>query len=495
MNRHLLLPIAAMLLSLIWTLPVARAEGSDCAVRLRTEGATAEVLELRGSCRNGYVEGWARVRYTLPDGKQDGFEGEHRDGWRDGKGTYYAHDGGVYEGSYRRSRTHGTGRWTGADGWSYEGDWLEGKYHGRGQLSHEDGRRWIGEFRNGLLNGEATFTGSGGESYEGHFKDGKTDGKGTMGYADGLIYVGDWKEGKRHGRGDLTHPDGRRWEGGFENDNASGQIVFTKPDGTRYEGQFRDGSADGQGTQKWPSGDVYVGEWKDGKQHGEGRYTWDDGSEYEGEWVDGKRHGAGTQRKPGGAVAHQGEWVRDGRRPAGGYRTTRWGMSPEEVVAALTDETIIAMEPKPSPRFRKEHDLPRGRKQELFCGSKSSSDERDFYFYKDTILDHPATVFLCFNRAGAGWNLPGLFQVRVNFSRPSLHAAAEIAQALEVKYGASVHTTKYREGSEYTSSSQTEKWTWPAAGVWMTYYSGGTYFLWLQYDPPEAGPAQSTEGL
>jgi hypothetical protein len=492
MNRHRLVATAALLLSLLGSPHPVPAAEADCTVRLK-EAASVEVLELRGTCRNGYVEGWARVRYTLSDGKQDGYEGEHRDGWRDGEGTYYVHDGGVYVGDYRRSVPHGEGRWTGPDGWSYEGGWVDNKYHGRGQLSHEDGRRWVGEFRNGLLNGEAIFTGSGELRYEGRFQDGKTHGEGTMRYANGQEYVGDWKDGKRHGDGALTDPDGRRWVGEWENDQMHGHVVYGKPDGAGYEGHYREGSWDGQGTLTAADGAVYVGGWKKGKMDGQGRWTWADGSVYDGEWSDGKRHGRGTHWTADGAVDFEGEWVRDGRRPDGGYRTTRWGMSPQEAIAALPTETIVPMEANPNPRFRKEHDLPRGRGQELFCGSKKYSGERDFYFYKDTILGHPATVFLCFNHEGEGWNQPGLFQVRVNFSRPRLHTAAEVAQALEAKYGGSAHTSRYTEAGEYTSSSQTEQWTWPVAGIWMKYSSTG--FLWLQYGPPESRPVQSSEGL
>ena len=493
MSYQLHLFAFALLLGLNWSVPSAFAGEPDCAVRLRTEGVQVEVLELRGTCPNGYVEGWARVRYTLEDGNRDGYEGEHHDGWREGEGTYFHHDGSVYEGSWRRSQAHGQGRYEWSNGWRYEGDYQDGKYHGDGQLSHEDGRRWVGEFRDGLLNGEAVFTGSDGTRYEGHFVDGKTDGEGTMRYADGRVYVGDWKEGRRHGRGVGTAPDGRRWEGEYKDDAANGQIIFTMPDGTRYEGEFLDGNMHGQGTYTWPDGDRYVGSFKDGKKDGWGRYAWVEGQVYEGEYKDDQRHGTGTQWTADGRVEFRGDWVRGATRPDGGYRTTRWGMSPEEAIAALSDENIIPMEPVPSPRFRKQHDLPRGAKQELFCGSKEYADEREFYFYKDTIAGHPATVFLCFNPDD--WKLPGLFQVRINFSRPTLHAAAEIAQALETKYGGAAHTSKFIEADELTPSSQTEKWTWPTAGIWMKYHRFMSTYLWLQYDPPTGRSPQSTEGL
>jgi hypothetical protein len=54
----------------------------------------------------------------------------------------------------------------------YEGEWKDGKRNGQGTLTYSDGRKFIGEFKDGLLNGQGTETNSSGYKFEGVWKDG-----------------------------------------------------------------------------------------------------------------------------------------------------------------------------------------------------------------------------------------------------------------------------------------------------------------------------------
>ena len=116
------------------------------------------------------------------------YDGEWKDGRRDGQGTICKSDGSLYGGEWkdgnRRSKRirirNGEPLWDGmkCEGISYEGAWKDDEMHGKGNYKWADGR-----------------------SYEGEFKHGKKHGNGTYKWPDGSSYKGEWKDGVRHGKG------------------------------------------------------------------------------------------------------------------------------------------------------------------------------------------------------------------------------------------------------------------------------------------------------
>jgi hypothetical protein len=176
------------------------------------------------------------------------------------------------------------------DGSRYEGEWKDGKRDGEGTYSWADGSKYKGEWKDGKRDGEGTYTYPDGRRYEGEFKDGKFCGQGelTYPYPDGRRYEGQWKYGKKHGEGTYSYPDGRRYEGEWENGKKHGEGTYSWVDGSRYEGEWKDGKKDGKGTYSWAEGSKYKGEFKDGKFYGQGEltYPYPDGSKYKGEWKD-----------------------------------------------------------------------------------------------------------------------------------------------------------------------------------------------------------------
>ena len=77
------------------------------------------------------------------------YEGEYKDGLRNGKGTYY------YNG-----------------GCKYVGEFVNGNIEGNGVFYWEDGTRWEGPFKNNLMNGEGKYYNKD-ESFSCTYKDGK----------------------------------------------------------------------------------------------------------------------------------------------------------------------------------------------------------------------------------------------------------------------------------------------------------------------------------
>jgi hypothetical protein len=140
-------------------------------------------------------------------------------------------------GRYRAELTEGN------KGDVLEGEWKNGYLNGQGTYTQADGDRYEGEFQNGLPNGQVTiyFLADNqfkGHRYQGEYKDGKRHGQGTFTYASGDRYQGEYKDGNRHGQGTLTFANGDRYQGEHKDDKYHGQGIYTKADGTRYEGIF-----------------------------------------------------------------------------------------------------------------------------------------------------------------------------------------------------------------------------------------------------------------
>ena len=101
----------------------------------------------KGTVKNGKPD--VQGTETLSDGKK--YEGERKDGKRNGQGTFTYPD----------------------DGRKYEGEWKDGKYHGQGTLTHPNGEKYVGEFKKGKRHGQGIHTYPNGEKYEGEYTDGE----------------------------------------------------------------------------------------------------------------------------------------------------------------------------------------------------------------------------------------------------------------------------------------------------------------------------------
>ena len=83
----------------------------------------------------------------------------------------------------------------------YEGDWKDGKRNGNGTYTFADGGVFVGEYKDSKKNGKGTFTYADGAVFVGEYKDGKRNGKGTFTYPNGAVEVGFYEQDEDKGRG------------------------------------------------------------------------------------------------------------------------------------------------------------------------------------------------------------------------------------------------------------------------------------------------------
>ncbi len=133
-----------------------------------------------------------------------------------------------------------------ADGAQYDGEFRDGKKNGHGVFTSATGDRYDGEFRDGKYNGRFVVTYADGDRYDGEFRDSKKNGHGVNTFATGNRYDGEFRDGKRNGRGVFTFANGNRYDGEWRDDNRNGHGVYTWPDGRRDEGEWRDDKLTGK---------------------------------------------------------------------------------------------------------------------------------------------------------------------------------------------------------------------------------------------------------
>lgn len=264
---------------------------------------------------------WGRYKWEFLDGFiGDVHEGEWRNGYPNGQGTYYYLANGQFKGD------------------KYVGEYKDGKYHGEGTYTFANGNKHVGQHKDGKANGQGTRTLADGTKYVGEWEDGKPNGQGTYTYANGDKYVGDHKDGQRNGQGTYTFADGRVQEGIWAEDkfvraekinlpNQQTDLALNE-DRRRLEAELRSQQSAQEtqgnlppcppsnevsrhmcfGTYTSTNGNKYVGEWKDNKYHGRGTYTYANGDKYVGEFEDNKYHGQGTYTIADGRV-QKGTWA------------------------------------------------------------------------------------------------------------------------------------------------------------------------------------------
>lgn len=116
-----------------------------------------------------------------------------------------------------------SGVYTWVDGTKYDGQWKEGKREGVGTVIWPDGRRYDGEYKDGKMEGRGTFTWPDGSLYEGEYRAGRRHGFGTYTYRQGGgIYQGEWKCGNRDGYGTLQMANGDVYRGQWKENQPNG---------------------------------------------------------------------------------------------------------------------------------------------------------------------------------------------------------------------------------------------------------------------------------
>lgn len=158
----------------------------------------------------GYGKGTQRLIYDASKGttvnwnaqsKTGGrlvYEGDFRNGLRDGAGVEFFADGAKYTGSFKNNVKSGTGQLANYNT-RYEGDFLNDMKNGSGKLYQNGVLVYEGQFKDDKKNGQGiSYLYAGSKEYEGGFKDDQRHGYGVLyDYWGNILYQGQFKEGQR----------------------------------------------------------------------------------------------------------------------------------------------------------------------------------------------------------------------------------------------------------------------------------------------------------
>ena len=200
-----------------------------------------------GDVKNGKPNGLGSS--NLP-GSPMSYNGEWKDGLKNGQGTFTYASGSMYQGEFKDDKQHGQGTLTWINGAKRVGEFRKGKLFNITEYSRKGSiiRKWVNgvmvfDKKKGKLlflrneNGKWTWLKSGNEEIDGKYvgsidKNGIPGDAGTLSLPDGNKYEGEWKDGKYDGKGTLTFTDGDTLEGEWKDGKlVVGQRTHYFPDG------------------------------------------------------------------------------------------------------------------------------------------------------------------------------------------------------------------------------------------------------------------------
>ncbi len=163
---------------------------------------------------------------------------------------------------------------------SYEGEWKNGKRDGIGLLTKKDVASFMGEFVEDKINGFGKFVVEKECYYIGYWKDSKVNGYGIYNNKGIKLYKGIWKNDEQNGFGIEKLPK-IEYTGEFLNGNKEGYGIMNIKNAI-YEGQISNGNINGIGTFTFEDKRKYQGEFVNNKIEGYGVFTWPDGKFFVG---------------------------------------------------------------------------------------------------------------------------------------------------------------------------------------------------------------------
>ena len=180
---------------------------------------------------------------------KDKYEGDFKDGLRDGVGTYtYFKEEGPQN--------------------KYEGEWQANKKHGIGKMIYGNVGEYFGRFENGKRHGEGVFRyNKSGNVYSGSWKYGVKNGHGEFIFNDTKMKIaGEWENGKMV-KGQWIFPNGTYFEGPFVNNYPKGEGVWHFINGNTVKGEFSQELKDNENPEpeaegEEPDAQITVVSWK-----------------------------------------------------------------------------------------------------------------------------------------------------------------------------------------------------------------------------------------
>ena len=254
---------------------------------------------------SGRVIVFADKKKTIPM-----YSGRLEKGTLQGEGKLYDSEGVLsYEGQIKDGERNGSGKEYDDGILVYEGQFVSGLYSGNGK-SYDGGQlAYEGQFSNGLFSGYGKRYDGNWIVYDGQYEEGKRSGSGTA-YSDGKrLYDGQFMDDLYEGRGKLYQDGKLRYDGSFHAGVPEGTGTAYYPGGkVSYQGQYLAGREDGTGTAYAENGmKTYSGGFAEGVYSGEGTLFFTDGSQISATFEDGEPTGS-VEWKKNGILYYRGEW-------------------------------------------------------------------------------------------------------------------------------------------------------------------------------------------
>lgn len=111
---------------------------------LLKEGTTGCIS---GDCKNGFG------KFVYSNGY---YEGNFKNGYRNGQGSYFFDIGDYYIGNFRDNKFNGKGTYYYTNGERYSGEWKDQRLHGKGELVQFDGELKLGFWKEGTYQDKTT---------------------------------------------------------------------------------------------------------------------------------------------------------------------------------------------------------------------------------------------------------------------------------------------------------------------------------------------------
>ena len=143
----------------------------------------------------------------------------------------------------------------------YEGEYKDGKKNGLGKMKFPSGDIYHGIWVNDTMHGEGTYMYANGDIFSGIFDKGIKNGTGTYEYkSDKSQLVGAWAKGEITD-GKWIFEDGGEYCGHFENAKPIGQCLVTFHNGIQQHGEYakthlENEDGDPIEAYKWTGGDI-----------------------------------------------------------------------------------------------------------------------------------------------------------------------------------------------------------------------------------------------
>ena len=120
---------------------VCNSQGCKILDPYYSEGVT---FKWEGSCINGKADGYGKLTKYKNGEYESTYEGEFKNGIREGKGKFTHADKTIREGVFINGQMTGKGTMTSEDGQKYIGDFINYRMHGNGMVYFPNGARFEG---------------------------------------------------------------------------------------------------------------------------------------------------------------------------------------------------------------------------------------------------------------------------------------------------------------------------------------------------------------